>query len=776
MDISGAVRLITASGEDSSSRPVERSIDGRFVRYADSLSSNQNKSEYRGYDTQKGCEISWVVVKLDHIAQNMRKRYLEELKLITKLDHENIIHCLDAWHSPNKNEIVFVRELILGGNLRSYLQKFKRPKLSVIKRWSQSVLNGLSYLHGLNLIHRDIRCDNVFINGSTGEIRIGDLSYVTSITSSHASSHVGKPEYMPPEVVDGRITHAIDIYCVGMMIMEIVTGEKPYRECSSPAHIYRKLLEKVSPVVIDRILDENVKNFIKRCINPEHEQRPNSDELLGDPFFVDIDDASNKQYVELGPEIDYDALKNREKKGGETRPKKHHAEEDITQGLPREEDSSFKTADTKLDDSADHTNGPSDLSPRVPSRLNHLVDIPKKVKISLQVTDNNEKHHEVSFDFDLGNDTPEGVATEMVEDLDLPESQYTEIVRTIRKVLTETLNGSAPSSGTGAGTGNSGLRSILLSNPGDNNGAINPGISTPKSPNSTGIYSRLSRQNSRVGDSSHKRPLEDSPFRKTHPITSGGPYHGDPDMEEAEKEYRIQYQKLTERHKSELQISKERHMKALEELFLTNLMEKFEAGTLLHSTTMTISVRDDPSGTSPSRSNHHSHHHGPRRHSGKALVTTGKLTQAMKHHEGAHKNMLSTHTLPSDNLIEFSPLTKQHRADDDIQDSAEMARKEAMLPATESMLKAHGENGENLSHLPRHVSEMNLPAMEKYYENHKGVDDSPKDISLLDMDVSKLKRKLSPVHDGVAAEDDEVKVDVGVEKKPEVSDLLEMEN
>ena len=83
---------------------------------------------------------------------------------------------------------------ITGGSLKKYLKKIRTPRLKVIKNWCREILKGLEFLHDHKpnpIIHRDIKCDNIFINTNRCEIRIGDLGLATCLENSHTSSALG---------------------------------------------------------------------------------------------------------------------------------------------------------------------------------------------------------------------------------------------------------------------------------------------------------------------------------------------------------------------------------------------------------------------------------------------------------------------------------------------------------------------------------------------------------------------------------------------------------
>lgn len=112
---------------------VEVSPKGRFFRFNDLLGSGAYKMVFRGLDNDQGCEVAWNSISLRNLPDEDRSHIADEVKLNRRLNHPNIVHFISAWTNPNKEELVFISELVTGGSLRQYLKKIKFPRLKVIK-------------------------------------------------------------------------------------------------------------------------------------------------------------------------------------------------------------------------------------------------------------------------------------------------------------------------------------------------------------------------------------------------------------------------------------------------------------------------------------------------------------------------------------------------------------------------------------------------------------------------------------------------------------------
>ncbi|OVA13642.1 Protein kinase domain [Macleaya cordata] len=275
---------------------VELDPTGRYGRYNDLLGSGAMKKVYLGFDTETGLEVAWNQVELERFSDNKEEimdGLLSEVRLLRNLKNEKLIHLYDQWTKKKDNYTFnFITEHCTSGNLRQYRQKHPRVSLMAIKRWCKQILKGLEYLHTHEpcIIHRDLNCSNVFINGNSGQVKIGDLGTAAIVGKNHvAHSMLGTPEFMAPELYEEDYTEIVDIYSFGLCVLELVTLEIPYSECDTVVQIYKKVTSGVRPQAMNKVKNPQVKAFIEKCLG-QPRNRPSASDLLKDPFFHGIND------------------------------------------------------------------------------------------------------------------------------------------------------------------------------------------------------------------------------------------------------------------------------------------------------------------------------------------------------------------------------------------------------------------------------------------------------------------------------------------------------
>ncbi|KAE8915790.1 hypothetical protein PF005_g21202 [Phytophthora fragariae] len=279
-------------------RPMEHSPRGRYIRFDIRLGTGAYKSVYKAYDTDQGIDVAWNAIDIGLLPTTEKTRIIQEVQLLQKLEHKNIINFYGSWFSKEKNQVVFITEIMTSGTLKSYIKRVQFIKWKIIKRWCIQILEGLHYLHSQNppVIHRDLKCDNIFVNGNTGDLRIGDLGLSTQLAvdkRSKAQSVLGTPEFMAPELYDESYDEKVDIYAFGMCVLEMVTKEVPYSECINPAQIYKKVTAGIRPKGLQRVVSQAARDFIELCLSRGNGLVDVTAEYLLDHPFLKVQDDDN---------------------------------------------------------------------------------------------------------------------------------------------------------------------------------------------------------------------------------------------------------------------------------------------------------------------------------------------------------------------------------------------------------------------------------------------------------------------------------------------------
>lgn len=270
---------------------MENDPTGRFIRYDEVLGRGSYKIVYKGFDTHEAMEIAWNKLQVDRVPDAQLSKLQFEVDLLGRLQHKNIISLFASWRGKKvrgKQSLDFITELMSSGTLKEYLTRAKAIKIKVIRRWCHNLLEAISYLHAQRppIMHRDLKCDNIFINGHLGEVKIGDLGLSGVRADEVAQSVIGTPEFMAPELYEESYTEKVDVYAFGMCLLEMITMEYPYSECANPAQIFRKVFNGEKPLAFERLPNSEIKLVIGACLERER-RRPTALQLRNHPFFAD---------------------------------------------------------------------------------------------------------------------------------------------------------------------------------------------------------------------------------------------------------------------------------------------------------------------------------------------------------------------------------------------------------------------------------------------------------------------------------------------------------
>jgi serine/threonine protein kinase len=260
-------------------------IAGRY-EVIEELGTGGMGKVYRVFDREIKEEVALKILNPD-IAEDRKsiERFRNELKLSRKIAHKNVCRMYDI--SKVDQKYFFTMEYVSGENLKSFLKRSKLLTIGTTISIAKQVCEGLSQAHRLGIVHRDLKPSNIMIDRE-GNVRIMDFGIARSqktkgVTGSRIM--VGTPEYMSPEQAEAKeVDNRSDIYSLGVLLYEIVSGQLPF-EGETPLSVILKHREvrPKNPKEIRAQIPASLSQLILKCLEKDKDKRyENVEALLSD--------------------------------------------------------------------------------------------------------------------------------------------------------------------------------------------------------------------------------------------------------------------------------------------------------------------------------------------------------------------------------------------------------------------------------------------------------------------------------------------------------------
>ena len=264
-----------------------------------------------------------VAVKILHAQLANDEEFLEKFRLEAKgaarLSHPNIVGIYDVGHDAGKYFIVM--EYIAGETLKKRVQREGRLSVEESLRIAKEIARALREAHANNLVHCDIKPHNILVTAD-GRVKVADFGIARAVTSStmtYNGNIVGSVHYFSPEQAKGtKITPKSDIYSLGVVLYEMLTGELPFTGETTVSIALKHLQEEPKPIgQYDYTLPPMVEAIVQRTMAKNPSERPNSDELIEDiqhterflGFETGVETGENDPFAtRLLPRIDADNM------------------------------------------------------------------------------------------------------------------------------------------------------------------------------------------------------------------------------------------------------------------------------------------------------------------------------------------------------------------------------------------------------------------------------------------------------------------------------------
>jgi serine/threonine protein kinase len=234
---------------------------------------------YKGVDPIIGRTVAIKTIRFDTLGQGAerdiaQKRFMREAHSAGNLSHPNIVTIYDVGEDQGLSFIAM--EYVDGSSLEELMHARQKFSLDEILRLVEQVADGLESAHKKGVVHRDIKPANILID-SEGRPRIVDfgIARISTSTMTQTNMIMGTPYYMSPEQISGRkVDHRADIFALGGILYELLTGQKPFPGDSLTTVIYKIMNEEPSPVrTFQRHLPEGLDFIVSKALAKSPEER-----------------------------------------------------------------------------------------------------------------------------------------------------------------------------------------------------------------------------------------------------------------------------------------------------------------------------------------------------------------------------------------------------------------------------------------------------------------------------------------------------------------------
>jgi len=283
--------------------PAPAASIGRFV-IERALGKGAQGSVYLAHDPYLERQVAIKSIGAGATPDKIR-RLLQEARVVSQFSHPNIVTLYDALEHAGSHYLVL--EYVEGMTLAQLLRRETRLANSRAIRIANQIADGLTYAHGKQVIHRDIKPANIMI-ARTGGVKVMDFGIARDTSFGDLTEQgtgIGTPAYMSPEQVLGdKLDARSDIFSLGVVLYQMVTGKKPFVEDGRRSAMHKIRLEKhVGVRKLNPEIPRELERVIDRCLEKQPRDRWRSAQhmvMALERFLAKVPEPrSESQYVVL---------------------------------------------------------------------------------------------------------------------------------------------------------------------------------------------------------------------------------------------------------------------------------------------------------------------------------------------------------------------------------------------------------------------------------------------------------------------------------------------
>ncbi|XVE67212.1 hypothetical protein DITRI_Ditri08aG0142000 [Diplodiscus trichospermus] len=252
-------------------------IDPRHLKFENKVASGSYGDLYKG--TYCSQEVAIKVLKPERINTDMQKEFAQEVYIMRKVRHKNVVQFIGACTKPPS--LCIVTEFMSGGSVYDYLHKQKGVfKLPSLLKVAIDVSKGMNYLHQNNIIHRDLKAANLLMDENE-VVKVADFGVArVKAQSGVMTAETGTYRWMAPEVIEHKpYDHKADVFSFGIVLWELLTGKLPY-EYLTPLQAAVGVVQKGLRPTIPKHTNPKLTELLERCWQQDPTLRPDFSEII----------------------------------------------------------------------------------------------------------------------------------------------------------------------------------------------------------------------------------------------------------------------------------------------------------------------------------------------------------------------------------------------------------------------------------------------------------------------------------------------------------------
>lgn len=252
-------------------------IDPRLLKFESKVASGSYGDLYKG--TYCSQDVAIKVLKAERINTDLQKEFAQEVYIMRKVRHKNVVQFIGACTKPPS--LCIVTEFMSGGSVYDYLHKHRGTfKLPSLLKVAIDVSKGMNYLHQNNIIHRDLKAANLLMDENE-VVKVADFGVArVKAQSGVMTAETGTYRWMAPEVIEHKpYDHKADVFSFGIVVWELLTGKLPY-EYLTPLQAAVGVVQKGLRPTIPKNIHPKLAELLERCWQQDPALRPDFSEII----------------------------------------------------------------------------------------------------------------------------------------------------------------------------------------------------------------------------------------------------------------------------------------------------------------------------------------------------------------------------------------------------------------------------------------------------------------------------------------------------------------